>query len=80
MITDEATSALDAASEKEVQVALDAVMKGRTSLIIAHRLGTMRPAIMIHALESRELAEPGRHEKRAGSIDIIQGLGEVSRR
>ena len=63
LITDEATSALDAASEKEVQVALDAVMKGRTSLIIAHRLGTIRAARMIYVLESGELVEEGTHEE-----------------
>ena len=63
LITDEATSALDAASEKEVQVALDEVMKGRTSLIIAHRLGTIRAARMIYVFESGELVEEGTHDE-----------------
>jgi ABC-type multidrug transport system fused ATPase/permease subunit len=63
LITDEATSALDAASEKEVQRALDGVMHGRTSLIIAHRLGTIRAASMIHVFEMGELVESGTHDQ-----------------
>jgi ABC-type multidrug transport system fused ATPase/permease subunit len=63
LITDEATSALDAASEKEVQKALDEVMQGRTSLIIAHRLGTIRAARMIHVFEMGELVESGTHDQ-----------------
>jgi ABC-type multidrug transport system fused ATPase/permease subunit len=63
LITDEATSALDAVSEKEVQRSLDAVMQGRTSLIIAHRLGTIRAARMIYVFDSGELVEQGVHEE-----------------
>jgi ABC-type multidrug transport system fused ATPase/permease subunit len=63
LVTDEATSALDAASEQEVQRALDGVMKGRTSLIIAHRLGTIKAAGMIHVFEMGELVESGTHEQ-----------------
>jgi ABC-type multidrug transport system fused ATPase/permease subunit len=63
LITDEATSALDAASEKEVQRALDGVMAGRTSLIIAHRLGTIRAARMIYVFEMGELVEAGTHDE-----------------
>jgi ABC-type multidrug transport system fused ATPase/permease subunit len=70
LVTDEATSALDAASEKVVQVALERVMRGRTSLIIAHRLGTIRAANMIYVLESGELVEQGTHE----SLLALQGV------
>jgi ABC-type multidrug transport system fused ATPase/permease subunit len=63
LVTDEATSALDAASEKEVQRALDEVMQGRTSLIIAHRLGTIRAARMIYVFDAGELVEHGTHEE-----------------
>lgn len=63
LLTDEATSALDAASEKKVQKALDEVMKGRTSIIVAHRLGTIKGARLIYVLESGELVECGTHEE-----------------
>jgi ABC-type multidrug transport system fused ATPase/permease subunit len=70
LITDEATSALDAKSEKKVQLALDEVMRGRSSIIIAHRLGTIRAARIIYVFESGELVETGTHEElvqRGGS-------------
>jgi ABC-type multidrug transport system fused ATPase/permease subunit len=63
LITDEATSALDAKSEKKVQIALDEVMRGRSSIIIAHRLGTIRAARMIYVFESGELVEQGTHQE-----------------
>ena len=63
LITDEATSALDSESERKVQRALDKVMEGRTSLIIAHRLGTIRAARMIYVFESGSLVEKGTHEE-----------------
>jgi ABC-type multidrug transport system fused ATPase/permease subunit len=63
LITDEATSALDAKSEKKVQIALDEVMRGRSSIIIAHRLGTIRAARKIYVFESGELVESGTHEE-----------------
>ena len=63
LITDEATSALDSQSESKVQLALDQVMKGRTSIIIAHRLGTIRAAQIIYVIESGELVESGSHDE-----------------
>ena len=63
LITDEATSALDAESEAEVQEALDIVMKGRTSIIIAHRLGTIRAADFIYVMESGKIVESGTHHE-----------------
>ena len=63
MITDEATSALDSQSEKKVQMALDEVMKGRTSIIIAHRLGTIKAAKKVFVFESGELVEEGSQEE-----------------
>ncbi|KAH0793889.1 ABC transporter family protein [Histomonas meleagridis] len=62
-IADEATSALDAESEKEVQEGLDAVMEGRTSLIIAHRLGTIRSAKTIYVFDKGEIVESGAHDE-----------------
>lgn len=63
LITDEATSALDSESEALVQQALDKVMLNRTSLIIAHRLGTIRAARNIYVFESGNLVERGTHEE-----------------
>jgi ATP-binding cassette, subfamily B, bacterial MsbA len=63
LILDEATSALDAKSERLVQDALANLMKGRTTLVIAHRLATVRDADRIVVLEGGEVREVGRHEE-----------------
>ena len=62
LLLDEATSALDAESEREVQLALDAVLPGRTSLTIAHRLSTVMRADRIIVLEDGTVIEQGTHE------------------
>jgi ATP-binding cassette subfamily B protein len=59
LILDEATSALDPESERLVQLALDELMKGRTTLIIAHRLSTVRGANRIVVLEEGQVSETG---------------------
>jgi ATP-binding cassette subfamily B protein len=61
LILDEATSALDTATEQEIQAALDFVSKGRTTLVIAHRLSTVVGADEIIVLKNGEIAERGRH-------------------
>ena len=63
LILDEATSALDAESERLVQEALANLMKGRTTLVIAHRLATVRRADRILVLDGGEVREVGRHEE-----------------
>jgi ATP-binding cassette, subfamily B, bacterial MsbA len=63
LILDEATSALDTESEKQVQDALDRLMKNRTSLVIAHRLSTILKADRIVVLEAGEIKESGTHEE-----------------
>ena len=63
LILDEATSALDASSEKEVQLALDTLMKGRSSLIIAHRLSTIKSADKIAVLSNGAIVEIGQHDE-----------------
>ncbi|KAH7281015.1 hypothetical protein KP509_36G025500 [Ceratopteris richardii] len=61
LLLDEATSALDAESEKSVQEALDRVMMGRTTVVVAHRLSTVRDADMITVIEGGKLVESGTH-------------------
>ena len=63
LIFDEATSALDAKSERLVQEAIDGLLAGRTTFVIAHRLSTVRHADKIVVLERGELAELGTHEE-----------------
>ncbi|MEN9629358.1 MAG: lipid export permease/ATP-binding protein MsbA [Pseudomonadota bacterium] len=61
LILDEATSALDAESERAVQDALERLMKGRTTLVIAHRLATIEHADRVLVLEAGRLVEQGSH-------------------
>jgi subfamily B ATP-binding cassette protein MsbA len=70
LLLDEATSALDAESERLVQAALAELMRGRTTLVIAHRLATVRDADLIVVMEGGRVVETGSHEAllaRAGA-------------
>lgn len=62
LILDEATSALDTESERLIQEALDCLMQGRTTFVVAHRLSTIRNAARIVVLENGRIAETGSHE------------------
>lgn len=62
LLLDEATSSLDAESERVVQDALNNLMEGRTSIIIAHRLATVREVDCIYVLEGGQIVEQGTHE------------------
>ena len=63
LILDEATSSLDAESEQLVQEALDELMEGRTTIIIAHRLATIRKVDRIYVISGGQIAESGSHEE-----------------
>lgn len=73
LILDEATSALDSESEQAIQGALQALMRDRTTLIIAHRLSTVRHADRIVVMDAGEIAEIGSHQ------DLMQTHGIYSR-
>ncbi len=61
LLLDEATSSLDTVSERQVQAALNRLMEGRTTVVVAHRLSTVRDADMIYVIEEGEVSEKGTH-------------------
>jgi len=66
LILDDATSSVDAVTEREIQAALDEVMRDRTTFVIAHRLGTIRRADLILVLEAGRIVARGTHEDLLG--------------
>lgn len=77
LILDEATSALDAESEQMVQQALDRLLAGRTVLMIAHRLATIRRADRIVVMENGSIRESGRHDELLKKNGLYQRLFEL---
>lgn len=77
MILDEATSALDSESEKLVQVALDELMKNRTTFVIAHRLSTIIRADKIVVMEDGEIKEIGKHSDLLEINGIYKNLYDI---
>ncbi len=74
LILDEATASLDTETELEIQDALEKLMKGRTTIAIAHRLSTLRNADYLVVIEQGEVAEAGTHEELMELNGIYAGL------
>lgn len=77
LILDEATSALDAASEQAVQSAIDRLLEGRTVLMIAHRLSTVKKATKIVVVENGQIKEMGNHSELLEKKGTYQKLYEL---
>ena len=77
LILDEPTAGLDAASEQAVIGALDTLMKGRTSVVIAHHLSTIRHADVIFVMNGSELVEQGTHESLLARNGVYAELHRI---
>lgn len=77
LVLDEATSALDAQSERLVQEAMDRLMKGRTAVVIAHRLATVKNATRIVVLEHGRIVETGPHAELLAAKGLYNKLYEL---
>lgn len=76
MFLDEATSNLDSVSEQEVQHAIDRLMEGRTTFIIAHRISTLRNADRILVIDKGKLVGTGAHRELLETCDVYRELCE----
>lgn len=77
MVLDEATSALDTESEKLVQVALENMMRNRTSIVIAHRLSTIKNADTIIVMKKGKIVEQGNHEELLAKNGMYKKLVDM---
>ncbi len=77
VVLDEATAHLDSESEAALQKALDTALAGRTSLVIAHRLSTVRDADQILVMDEGRIVEQGRHEELVGAGGLYAELYET---
>jgi ATP-binding cassette, subfamily B, bacterial MsbA len=77
LILDEATSALDTESERYIQAALERLVRGRTTLVIAHRLSTVQHADLIVVLQDGRIIESGRHEQLLARNGLYAALYQM---
>jgi ABC-type multidrug transport system fused ATPase/permease subunit len=77
LILDEATASVDTATEKQIQMALDHLLAGRTGIVVAHRLSTVRKADKIAVVESGRILELGNHESLIRSGGLYSKLWSI---
>ena len=80
LILDEATSALDTLSEALVQQALDRLMEGKTTIIIAHRLSTVQNADKIIVIDAGKMVQKGTHEELMAQNGVYKDLYEKQKK